>query len=189
MVHCRGGMEVVVRTFATGLGLGLVAWMGESWICNYNFLEGSPNILIPTHGRLSMWPKRMLCGYLKRFTINATNNTLTDAQCYSLCNDCKVRELSILKAIESGAYTLSNIIAKAYPGSDPKLWIPASLNIYKAPCQSSCTPREVTKGLNCCCLNEILVRRHIEWYKQRSLFISSIRVFSTTTIMHLGNLT
>ncbi|XP_039123755.1 uncharacterized protein LOC120260361 isoform X4 [Dioscorea cayenensis subsp. rotundata] len=161
-----------------GGGENLCNWVGVGVGCldgrvvdlllsgNYNFLEGSPNILIPTHGRLSMWPKRMLCGYLKY-----------------------VRELSILKAIESGAYTLSNIIAKAYPGSDPKLWIPASLNIYKAPCQSSCTPREVTKGLNCCCLNEILVRRHIEWYKQRSLFISSIRVFSTTTIMHLGNLT
>ncbi|KAH7658448.1 Metallo-hydrolase/oxidoreductase protein [Dioscorea alata] len=81
---------------------------GGNMKTTYNFLERSPNVLIPMHGRLNMWPKRMLCGYLKHR---------------------RDRELSILKAIESGAYTMSDIIAKSYPDLDPKLWIPASWNV------------------------------------------------------------
>ena len=31
----------------------------------YKFMELSPHVLIPMHGRVNMWPKHMLCGYLK----------------------------------------------------------------------------------------------------------------------------
>jgi hypothetical protein len=31
----------------------------------YKFLDLSPHVLIPMHGRISLWPKNMLCGYLR----------------------------------------------------------------------------------------------------------------------------
>ncbi|KAF6165666.1 hypothetical protein GIB67_012563 [Kingdonia uniflora] len=39
------------------------------------------------------------------------------------------REASILKAIESGAHTLYDIVAKTYADVDPSFWIPASWNV------------------------------------------------------------
>ncbi|RZR78772.1 hypothetical protein BHM03_00004278, partial [Ensete ventricosum] len=40
----------------------------------YRFLDLSPHVLIPMHGRINLWPKQMLCGYLKYDT--ATNKVL-----------------------------------------------------------------------------------------------------------------
>ncbi|MCL7027933.1 hypothetical protein MKW94_003586, partial [Papaver nudicaule] len=60
------------------------------------------------HGKVNLWPKHMLCGYLK----NRRN-----------------RELSILKAMEGGAETLFDIVAKVYSDVDPGYWIPASSNV------------------------------------------------------------
>ncbi|KAI3927537.1 hypothetical protein MKW92_037871 [Papaver armeniacum] len=74
----------------------------------YKFLELSPHALIPMHGKVNLWPKHMLCGYLK----NRRN-----------------RELSILKAMEGGAETLFDIVAKVYSDVDPSYWIPASSNV------------------------------------------------------------
>ncbi|KAK6134102.1 hypothetical protein DH2020_032160 [Rehmannia glutinosa] len=60
------------------------------------------------HGRINMWPKHMLCGYLK----NRRN-----------------RESTILKAIEDGAKTLFDIVAHTYADVDRSLWVPAASNV------------------------------------------------------------
>ncbi|PPS08257.1 hypothetical protein GOBAR_AA12391 [Gossypium barbadense] len=60
------------------------------------------------HGRVNLWPKNMLCGYLK----NRRN-----------------REESILKAIENGAETLFDIVANVYSGVDCSLWTAAASNV------------------------------------------------------------
>lgn len=39
--------------------------MQEYFKTTYKFLEISPFALIPMHGRVNLWPKHMLCGYLK----------------------------------------------------------------------------------------------------------------------------
>ncbi|KAK9091359.1 hypothetical protein Sjap_024536 [Stephania japonica] len=74
----------------------------------YKFMELAPHALIPMHGRVNLWPKHMLCGYLK---------------------NRRQRESSILKAIENGAETLFDIVAKAYYDVDPSFWIAASSNV------------------------------------------------------------
>ncbi|KAJ6889673.1 hypothetical protein NC651_023426 [Populus alba x Populus x berolinensis] len=73
-----------------------------------NFIELAPHVLIPMHGRVNLWPKRMLCGYLK---------------------NRRSRELSILEAIENGAKTLIDIVANIYSEVDRSLWLPASSNV------------------------------------------------------------
>ncbi|OVA04963.1 Beta-lactamase-like [Macleaya cordata] len=80
----------------------------EYFETSYKFLELSPHALIPMHGRVNLWPKNMLCGYIK----NRRN-----------------RESSILKAIEGGAETLFDIVSKIYSDVDPSFWIPASSNV------------------------------------------------------------
>ncbi|XP_020269216.1 uncharacterized protein LOC109844548 isoform X2 [Asparagus officinalis] len=80
----------------------------DYFLTTYKFLELSPHVLIPMHGRINLWPKRMLCGYIK---------------------NRRARELSILKAIESGARTLFDITAKSYANVDTNMWLPASLNV------------------------------------------------------------
>ncbi|KAJ0962690.1 hypothetical protein J5N97_027812 [Dioscorea zingiberensis] len=99
--HCVGQGSTILDARAGGN-------MQDYFQTTYNFLKLSPNVVIPMHGRLNLWPKRMLCGYLKHR---------------------RDRELSILKAIEGGANSMSDIIAKSYPGLDQKLWIPASCNV------------------------------------------------------------
>ncbi|KAJ6901127.1 hypothetical protein NC652_027041 [Populus alba x Populus x berolinensis] len=74
----------------------------------YKFIELAPHVLIPMHGRVNLWPKRMLCGYLK---------------------NRRSRELSILEAIENGAKTLIDIVANIYSEVDRSLWLPASSNV------------------------------------------------------------
>ncbi|MQL74344.1 hypothetical protein Taro_006705, partial [Colocasia esculenta] len=74
----------------------------------YRFLDLSPHVIIPMHGRINFWPKRMLCGYLKHR---------------------RDRELSILNVIEDGAETLFDIIVRTYSDVDVKLWLPASSNV------------------------------------------------------------
>ncbi|KAL5726407.1 hypothetical protein ACHQM5_009453 [Ranunculus cassubicifolius] len=82
--------------------------MKDYFQTTYGFLDMSPHVLIPMHGRVNMWPKHLLCGYLK---------------------NRRSRESSILKAIESGAQTLYDILAKTYFDVDPIYWIPASSNV------------------------------------------------------------
>ncbi|KAG9450584.1 hypothetical protein H6P81_010549 [Aristolochia fimbriata] len=82
--------------------------MKDYFQTTYKFMEMSPHVLIPMHGRVNLWPKRMLCGYLKHR---------------------RDREYSTLKAIESGAETLFDIIAISYADVDVRLWIPASSNV------------------------------------------------------------
>eukprot|EP00257_Ricinus_communis_P020355 XP_015579564.1 uncharacterized protein LOC8260391 isoform X2 [Ricinus communis] len=74
----------------------------------YTFIDMAPHALIPMHGRVNLWPKHMLCAYLK---------------------NRKSREKDILKAIENGAKTLIDIVASVYSEVDPGLWIPAASNV------------------------------------------------------------
>lgn len=39
--------------------------MQDYFETTYKFLELSPHVLIPMHGRINLWPKYMLCGYLR----------------------------------------------------------------------------------------------------------------------------
>ncbi|KAA8529129.1 hypothetical protein F0562_034072 [Nyssa sinensis] len=82
--------------------------MSEYFKTTYKFMELSPHALIPMHGRVNLWPKHMLCGYLK---------------------NRRSRESSILKAIENGAKTLFDIVAHTYSDVDRSLWIPAASNV------------------------------------------------------------
>ncbi|KAL6573722.1 hypothetical protein OROHE_002181 [Orobanche hederae] len=82
--------------------------MNDYFRTTYKFMELSPHVLIPMHGRVNMWPKHMLCGYLK----NRRN-----------------RESTILKSIEDGAKTLFDIVAYTYADVDRNLWIPAASNV------------------------------------------------------------
>ncbi|XP_058091473.1 uncharacterized protein LOC131237621 isoform X2 [Magnolia sinica] len=99
--HCVGQGSAVLDINSGGN-------MKDYFQTTYNFLELSPHVLIPMHGRVNLWPKRMLCGYLKHR---------------------RDRESSILQAIENGAHTLFDILAKSYADVDKKLWIPASSNV------------------------------------------------------------
>ncbi|KAK7856561.1 hypothetical protein CFP56_022608 [Quercus suber] len=74
----------------------------------YKFMELPPHTLIPMHGRVNLWPKHMLCGYLK---------------------NRRSRETSIWKAIENGAETLFDIVAEVYCGFDRSVRIPAASNV------------------------------------------------------------
>ncbi|XP_022871264.1 uncharacterized protein LOC111390445 [Olea europaea var. sylvestris] len=60
------------------------------------------------HGRVNMWPKHILCGYLK----NRRN-----------------RESTILKAIKGGGKSLFDIVAYTYADVDSNLWLPAASNV------------------------------------------------------------
>ncbi|KAF5193443.1 Glycosyltransferase bc10 [Thalictrum thalictroides] len=109
--------------------------MKDYFDTTYKFLKLSPHALIPMHGRVNMWPKNMLCGYLK----NRRN-----------------RESSILKAIESGSETLFDIVAKTYCDVNPSLWVPASWNVrlhveYLA--QQQRLPKDFSlENFNCSCV-------------------------------------
>ncbi|CAM9001973.1 unnamed protein product [Rhodiola kirilowii] len=99
--HCVGQGSAVLDPRAGGN-------MSDYFSTTYRFLDIAPNALIPMHGRLNLWPKHMLCGYLK---------------------NRRHREDLILKAIEGGAQTLFDITSKAYADVDKTLWIPASSNV------------------------------------------------------------
>ncbi|KAI3946446.1 hypothetical protein MKX01_017662 [Papaver californicum] len=99
--HCVGQGSAILDIQSGGN-------MKDYFETTYKFLELSPHALIPMHGKVNLWPKHMLCGYLK----NRRN-----------------RELSILKAMEGGAETLFDIVVKVYSDVDPGYWIPASSNV------------------------------------------------------------
>ncbi|XP_011007540.1 PREDICTED: uncharacterized protein LOC105113165 isoform X3 [Populus euphratica] len=82
--------------------------MADYFRSTYKFIELAPHVLIPMHGRVNLWPKHMLCGYLK---------------------NRRTRELSILEAIENGAKTLFDIVADVYSGVDRSLWYHAASNV------------------------------------------------------------
>jgi hypothetical protein len=82
--------------------------MKDYFETTYKFLDLSPHVIIPMHGRINLWPKHMLCGYLR---------------------NRRSREASILQSIESGAQTLFEVVSKTYSDVDRKLWIPASFNV------------------------------------------------------------
>ncbi|KAF3586685.1 hypothetical protein F2Q69_00027559 [Brassica cretica] len=60
------------------------------------------------HGRVNLWPKHMLCGYLK---------------------NRRSREESILKATEDGAQTLFDIVSNVYSKVDRSFWLAAASNV------------------------------------------------------------
>ncbi|CAD5188161.1 unnamed protein product [Musa acuminata subsp. malaccensis] len=99
--HCVGQGSAVLDVRAGGN-------LKDYFQTTYRFLDLSPHVLIPMHGRINLWPKRMLCGYLKHR---------------------RDRELSILNAIENGSKTLFDIISKSYADVDIKFWLPASSNV------------------------------------------------------------
>ncbi|KAF5755539.1 putative metallo-beta-lactamase, winged helix-like DNA-binding domain superfamily [Helianthus annuus] len=82
--------------------------MSDYFRTTYKFMDLSPNALISMHGRVNLWPKHMLCGYLK----NRRN-----------------REDTILKAIEAGSNTLFDIVAYTYADVDRSLWVHAASNV------------------------------------------------------------
>ncbi|XP_073223643.1 uncharacterized protein [Cicer arietinum] len=99
--HCVGQGSAVLDISSGGN-------MSEYFQTTYKFLELSPHALIPMHGRVNVWPKQMLCEYLK----NRRN-----------------REANILKAIEGGAKTLFDIVAYVYSDVDRRVWFFASSNV------------------------------------------------------------
>ncbi|XP_072957077.1 uncharacterized protein [Typha angustifolia] len=99
--HCVGHGSAVLDSTAGGN-------MKDYFDTTYKFLDLSPHVLIPMHGRINLWPKRMLCQYLKHR---------------------RDRESSILASIEDGASTLFDIVAKIYANLDVNLWLPASSNV------------------------------------------------------------
>ncbi|URE17082.1 Metallo-beta-lactamase superfamily, partial [Musa troglodytarum] len=99
--HCVGQGSAVLDVRAGGN-------LKDYFQTTYRFLDLSPHVLIPMHGRINLWPKQMLCGYLKHR---------------------RDRELSILNAIENGSKTLFDIISKSYADVDIKFWLPASSNV------------------------------------------------------------
>ncbi|KAK7390884.1 hypothetical protein VNO78_19046 [Psophocarpus tetragonolobus] len=99
--HCVGKGSATLDIKAGGN-------MSEYFQTTYKFLELSPHALIPMHGRVNVWPKQMLCGYLK---------------------NRRSREANIMKAIEGGAKTLFDIITCVYSDVDRRAWIAASSNV------------------------------------------------------------
>ncbi|GAB2228563.1 hypothetical protein Droror1_Dr00022683 [Drosera rotundifolia] len=99
--HCVGQGSAVLDASSGGN-------MAEYFQTTYKFMELSPHTVIPMHGRINLWPKHMLCGYLK----NRRN-----------------REASVLRAIENGARTLYDIVATIYADVDRSVWIFASSNV------------------------------------------------------------
>lgn len=99
--HCVGQGSAVLDINSGGN-------MADYFQTTYKFLELSPHALIPMHGRVNVWPKHMLCGYLK---------------------NRRDRESSVLKAIQSGRTTLFDLVAAIYKDVDRSLWFPASSNV------------------------------------------------------------
>ncbi|XP_062145545.1 uncharacterized protein LOC133852913 isoform X1 [Alnus glutinosa] len=99
--HCVGQGSAVLDVTSGGN-------MAQYFHTTYKLMELSPHALIPMHGRVNLWPKHMLCGYLK---------------------NRRSRETSVLKAIENGAETLFDIVADVYSEVDRRLWIPAASNV------------------------------------------------------------
>ncbi|XP_051122343.1 uncharacterized protein LOC127245476 isoform X4 [Andrographis paniculata] len=99
--HCVGQGSAILDITSGGN-------MTDYFQTTYKFIEMSPHVLIPMHGRLNVWPKHMLCGYLK---------------------NRRSRESTILKAIEEGAKTLYDIVAYTYAGVDRSLWAHAASNV------------------------------------------------------------
>ncbi|KAG2709391.1 hypothetical protein I3760_05G236200 [Carya illinoinensis] len=105
--------SLIVGDHCVGQGSSLLDFrsggnMSQYFQTTYKFLELSPHALIPMHGRVNLWPKHMLCGYLK---------------------NRRSRETSILKAIENGAETLFDIVSDVYSDVDRSAWIAAASNV------------------------------------------------------------
>ncbi|KDP29446.1 hypothetical protein JCGZ_18367 [Jatropha curcas] len=99
--HCVGQGSAVLDVTSGGN-------MADYFQSTYKFIEVAPHVLIPMHGRVNLWPKNMLCAYLK---------------------NRRSREAAILKAIENGAKTLIDIVASVYFEVDRRAWIAAASNV------------------------------------------------------------
>ncbi|KAL4569351.1 hypothetical protein LXL04_024987 [Taraxacum kok-saghyz] len=99
--HCVGQGSAILDINSGGN-------MSDYFQTTYKFMDLSPNALISLHGRVNLWPKHMLCGYLK---------------------NRRSRESTILKAIEEGSRTLYDIVAYTYADVDRSLWVPAAWNV------------------------------------------------------------
>ncbi|WVZ72125.1 hypothetical protein U9M48_020635 [Paspalum notatum var. saurae] len=129
--------------------------MKDYFETTYKFLNLSPHVLIPMHGRINLWPKLMLCGYLRHENLIISSYfffkkrefycSLASVEAWMvlfcmiyihvricvllLSRNRRAREASILQSIENGAQTLFEIVSKTYSDVDRKLWIPASFNV------------------------------------------------------------
>ncbi|GAB2280040.1 hypothetical protein Dimus_014678 [Dionaea muscipula] len=99
--HCVGQGSAILDASSGGN-------MAEYFQTTYKFMELSPHALIPMHGRVNLWPKHMLSGYLK---------------------NRRDRESSVLRAIENGARTLFDLVAAIYVDVDRSVWIYAASNV------------------------------------------------------------
>ncbi|GAB4828862.1 hypothetical protein Ancab_018522 [Ancistrocladus abbreviatus] len=99
--HCVGQGSAILDSSSGGN-------MAEYFQTTYKFMELSPHALIPMHGRVNLWPKHMVFGYLK----NRRN-----------------RESAILEAIENGAHTLFDVVATVYAVVDRSFWSFAAENV------------------------------------------------------------
>lgn len=99
--HCVGEGSAVLDASSGGN-------MTEYFQTTYKFMELSPHVLIPIHGRVNLWPKHMLCGYLK---------------------NRRRRESDILRAIENGGKTLYDLVSSVYSEVDRKVWYYAGSNV------------------------------------------------------------
>ncbi|CAI9096154.1 OLC1v1032237C1 [Oldenlandia corymbosa var. corymbosa] len=99
--HCVGQGSALLDSTSGGN-------MSDYFRTTYHFMDLSPHNLIPMHGRINIWPKHMLCSYLK---------------------NRRARESTILKAIEGGAKTLFDIVSFTYAEVDRSLWFHAASNV------------------------------------------------------------
>lgn len=99
--HCVGQGSALLDVTSGGN-------MKDYFQSTYGFMNLSPHAIIPMHGRANLWPKQMLCGYLKHR---------------------RDRESSIMHAIQNGATTLNDIISIVYSDIDVRLWLHASSNV------------------------------------------------------------
>ncbi|XP_031387456.1 uncharacterized protein LOC116200731 isoform X2 [Punica granatum] len=99
--HCLGQGSAILDINSGGN-------IADYYQSTYKFMELSPHVLIPMHGRVNLWPKHMLCGYLR---------------------NRRSREGTILKAIEGGAESLFDIVSSVYAGVDRSYWYLASWNV------------------------------------------------------------
>ncbi|CAM5999517.1 unnamed protein product [Sphagnum balticum] len=75
--------------------------------CNC-LLDLGPRVIIPAHGKPTLWPKHMLHTYIKHW---------------------EEREAKVLKAIEEGAKTAYEVVAQAYNDTPGAFWPAALMNV------------------------------------------------------------
>ncbi|XP_062110093.1 uncharacterized protein LOC133821928 isoform X1 [Humulus lupulus] len=164
--HCVGQGSALLDVTSGGN-------MTEYFKSTYKFMELSPHALIPMHGRVNLWPKHMLCGYLK---------------------NRRSRETAIVKAIENGAETLFDIVANVYSEVDRRVWGYAASNVRlhvdhlaqqdKLPKEFSIQKFQKTCGLRflsrwvCAILTNSFMSNYHKLRTSKLLVVSAVAVFA-----------